>query len=225
MSHKPGPEASGEFFTPETEAKASSVVVLHEWWGITDQIRSVAERLTRAGYNALIPDLFHGATAPYSDAAAATKLMTELDPKAALNEIAGACRLLAEHERSNGKVAVLGFCMGGALALRAAADNRALAAAVTFYGLPDVEATRWSNVRAPILAHLASRDAWAKPERGGQVKALLEASGRSMDLFVYDAEHAFANEARPEVYDEASATLAWERTLEFLGKHLGTAAT
>ena len=97
----------------------------------------------------------------------------------------------------------------------------ALSAVVPFYGIPpSVSKVDYSKIRAPILAHFASRDAWAKPEAAEAVKRELEGRGQSMELHVYDADHAFVNDTRSDVYNVESATLAWQRTVDFLHKHL-----
>lgn len=213
-----GAQASGELVLPAGEGKAPAVVLIQEWWGVNDHIRSLLDRLASAGFVALAPDLYHGKVT--RDPAEAGRLMTELDKPGAIEEIAGAVRYLAAHERSNGKVGVMGFCMGGALSFAAAAAVPELGAAVPFYGIPS-PGPDYSRVQAPILAHFAARDQWAKPEGAQQLKQQLEALGKSMELHVYDADHAFVNDTRPEVYNPAAAALAWDRSVEFLKQHLG----
>jgi carboxymethylenebutenolidase len=146
--------------------------------------------------------------------------MTALDTQAALDEIAGAVRYLAGHTRTSGKVGVMGFCMGGALSFAAAAALPELKAVVPFYGLPS-PAPDYSKVKAPILAHFAARDEWATPAGAEAIKKELEARGQPMELHVYDADHAFVNDTRPDVYNAAAAKLAWDRSVEFLEQHLG----
>lgn len=213
-----GAEASGELVLPAGEGKAPAIVLIQEWWGVNDHIRSLLDRLAAAGFVALAPDLYHGKVT--ADAGEAGRLMTELDKPGALEEIAGAVRYLADHERSNGKVGVMGFCMGGALAFAAAATIPEIGAAVPFYGIPS-PTPDYAQVKAPILAHFAARDQWAKASLAQEIQQQLQGLGKSIELHVYDAEHAFMNDTRAEVYDANAARLAWNRTIEFLQQHLG----
>lgn len=213
---KSGAEASGELAAPDATTKSGAVVLLQEYWGLNDHIKAVASRLADAGFLVLAPDLFHGKVAKNADEA--KKLTAELDRAGALDEIAGAVAFLAAHPQSNGRVAVMGFCLGGAYALGAACVVPGLAAVVPFYGLPP--SADYASVTAPILAHFSKTDAWAKPELAEAIKQQLEGLGKSMELHVYDADHAFFNDTRPEAYDAADAKLAWDRTLVFLRKHL-----
>ncbi|WP_437762270.1 dienelactone hydrolase family protein [Sorangium sp. So ce281] len=214
---KDGSSATGEIVWPKQGDKSPAVVLIQEWWGVNDHIRSLLDRLAAAGFIALAPDLYHGKTT--KDAAEANRLMTELDKPRALEEIAGAARFLSAHERSTGKVGVIGFCMGGALSFAAAATIPELAAAVPFYGVPS-PAPDYTRVKAPILAHFAARDGWATPAAAEAIQKELAARGQSMELHVYDADHAFANDTRPEVYAPEAAKLAWERSIAFLKQHL-----
>jgi len=206
-------DASGVLVTPEHSAgggKPPGIVVLQEWWGVNEQIVGVAERYAEAGFVALVPDLYHGQLA--SDAEQAGRLMKALDSGKAVQEIAGAVALL--RERSNGKVAVTGYCLGGALAFRSAVSVRGLAAVVPFYGLPpDLD---WSQIDAPIQAHFATHDDWATVAGAQKIQAAVTVA---MELHVYDAQHAFANERRPEVHHAEAAKQAWGRALAFLRAH------
>jgi carboxymethylenebutenolidase len=122
--------------------------------------------------------------------------------------------------RGNGKVGVIGFCMGGAMAFAAACHVPGLAAVVPFYGVPPAEKVDYAKVSAPILAHFAKNDPWATVEKGEAIKKQIDAQGKSMTLEIYDAGHAFVNDTRPEAYDEKSAKLAWQRSVAFLKKNL-----
>ncbi|WP_437676530.1 dienelactone hydrolase family protein [Sorangium sp. So ce131] len=215
---KNGSSATGEIVWPKQGGKAPAVVLIQEWWGLNDHIRSLLDRLGAAGFVALAPDLYHGTVT--KDPTEANRLMTELDKARAHDEIAGAVSFLAGHERTNGKVGVIGFCMGGALAFAAAANIPELAAVVPYYGVPS-RAPDYSRVKAPILAHFAARDGWATPAAAEAIRKELAERGQPMELHVYDADHAFANDTRPEVYNPEAAKIAWERSIEFLRQHLG----
>lgn len=208
--------ASGELFgalaTPPLgagDARVPAVVVLQEWWGLNEQIQSIAERWADAGFLAIAPDLYHGKVA--KDAEEAGSMMKALDFGKAVQEIGAAVEFARTHARSSGKIAVTGYCMGGALALATAVNVRGLAAVVPYYGLPgDLD---WSKVDAPIQAHFATHDDWATVAGAQKVKDAVKVP---MELHVYDAQHAFGNDRRPEVYDAAATKLAWDRTLAFV---------
>jgi carboxymethylenebutenolidase len=204
-------EASGVLMTPDgASGKPPGVVVIHEWWGVNDQIKSLAERYAAAGFAAILPDLFHGKLA--KDADEADKMMKALDFGKAVQEIAGAVAFL--RERSNGKVAVTGYCMGGALVFATAVNVRGLAAVVPFYGLPGD--LGWTQIDAPVQAHFATHDEWATVAGAQKIKAAVKVP---MELHIYDAQHAFCNDRRPEVYHPEAAKQAWDRALAFVRSH------
>jgi carboxymethylenebutenolidase len=213
-----GGQVSGLLAEPSGAAKAPSLVLLQEWWGINDHVRSLADRLAKEGFLVVVPDLYHGKTT--KDPGEAAALMTALDTLAAMKEVAGATAFLKAHARGNGKVGVIGFCMGGALALASACHVEGLSAIVPFYGIPPAEKVDYAKVTAPILAHVAKKDEWVTVAKADALKAQLDGLGKSMVLEVYDAGHAFVNDTRPEAYDAPSAKLAWERSIDFLNKHL-----
>lgn len=213
FTSRAGKPATGEIAYPSAR-RAPGVVLVHEWWGLNGHVRSLLTRLADAGFVALAPDLYHDVAT--KDPAEAGRRMAALDWTQALDELAGAAVSLGANPRTNGKVGVTGFCMGGALCFAAAASVADFDAVVPFYGIPDAARYDWSRVRAPIQAHFAFNDRWAKADAARALKSRLDELGRQMELHVYDAQHAFVNDTRPEVYDAASAKLAWERMVAFL---------
>jgi len=192
------------------------VVVIQEWWGLNDQICGVADRFARAGYNALAPDLYQGRVTQQPDEA--NHLMTGLDfPGATHQDIRGAVRHLAAQ---GGKVAVMGFCMGGALTIATAVHVPEVSAAVCFYGIPPSEFADPADIKVPFQGHFADKDDWCTPAAVDALEKSMKAAGRPAELFRYAADHGFFNERRGDVYDAASAQLAWERMTEFLGRSL-----
>jgi carboxymethylenebutenolidase len=216
LKSRSGGDLSAELASPDGSTKAPAVVLIQEWWGVNDHVRAIAARLADAGFLVVAPDLWHGKIA--KDATEAAAMMAAIDRPRALDEIAGAVTFATSHARSNGKVAVMGFCMGGALAFATAASVSGISAVVPFYGVP-AEAD-YAKITAPVLAHVATKDAWVKPAMAEAIKKTIDAAGGSMELHVYEADHAFFNDTRPEVHDPAAAKLAWERTIAFLRKHL-----
>jgi carboxymethylenebutenolidase len=192
-------------------------VVIQEWWGINDQIKKTADRLTEAGYRALVPDLYRGKVATAADEAG--HLMNNLNfVDAAEQDIRGAVQYL---KQSSKKVAVGGFCMGGALTLLAAGRVPEMDAGACFYGIPPKEVLDPRTIKIPLTCHFATHDDWCSPAKVNELEAALKQSKSKFEIHRYDAHHAFMNEARPEVYDAACAKTAWERTLAFIGKALG----
>ncbi len=217
----PGPDGTtvhGTLTLPEGTERAPAIVLVQEWWGLNAHIDSLAARLASEGFRVIAPDLYHGVTT--TDPAEASRLMQALDTRAAVGEIGAAVAHAGGHERSNGKVGITGFCLGGALTFAAACHVKGLSAVVPFYGIPMPEKVDYSRVEAPILAHFALRDGWVTPEKARALETTLEGLGKDIRFEYYEADHAFVNDTRPDVYDPESARLAWSRTVEFFHKHL-----
>lgn len=215
-----GATITGQIARPQGDAKAPTVVLVQEWWGVNAHIASLLDRLADAGFIALAPDLYHGKTT--KDPAEAQQLMSNLDTLAAVKEIGATVEHLRSLPEGNGKVGVMGFCMGGALSLASACHLQGLSAVVPFYGTPPADKVDYSKVTAPILTHVASHDNWVKPEAALAIKAQIDQAAKTtMTVEVYDADHAFVNDTRPEVYKPEAAALAWKRSIAFLHEHLG----
>jgi carboxymethylenebutenolidase len=193
--------------------------VAHEWWGLNDDVRSLCERFAGEGFVALAPDLYHGEHT--TDATRAAQLMQELETPKAMEDLAATVAALRAHPRCNGNVGIVGFCMGGAMSFAAAASVEGIRCAVPFYGIPVAPYWDAARLRVPIQAHFAKHDGWAKPERAAKMRDEVDARGGSMELFVYDANHAFMRAGDPAVYSAESAALAWPRAVGFLHAHLG----
>jgi carboxymethylenebutenolidase len=218
---RPDGQKAPAYAFPVGDAAAPAIVLIQEWWGINEQIKGVARRLVAAGYNVLVPDLYRGRLAATGDEA--NHLMHGLDFADALfQDLGGAVAAAHEH---HGEVAVMGFCMGGALTIAAAVRLPYVAAGVCFYGVPPQGLADPSALRVPLQGHFAEHDDWCTPEVVRQLEDRLRDSGADYELHRYNAQHAFLNEARPEVYDPEAATVAWRRSLDFLGRHLRRAAS
>ncbi|HEX3954405.1 MAG TPA: dienelactone hydrolase family protein [Stellaceae bacterium] len=191
------------------------VVVIQEWWGLNDQICGVADRFARAGYNALAPDLYKGRVTATPDEA--NHLMTGLDfPDATHQDLRGAALYL---KGNSGKLAVMGFCMGGALTVAALVHVREFAAGVCFYGIPPKEFADPAKIATPFQGHFANLDDWCTPAAVDQLETAMAGAGAPHEIFRYDAKHAFFNERSP-AYDVTDASLAWDRMAAFLEKQL-----
>jgi carboxymethylenebutenolidase len=187
------------------------IVVIQEWWGLNDQICGVADRFARAGYNALAPDLYKGRLTTVPDEA--NHLMTNLNfPDATHQDLRGATQHL---KGQGGKVAIMGFCMGGALTIAGCVHIPEVAAGVCLYGIPPKEFADPAKIRVPFQGHFANKDDWCTPAAVNDLDQVLKSAGARYEIYRYDAAHAFANE-RSAAYDVASANQAWERLEGFL---------
>jgi carboxymethylenebutenolidase len=196
------------------------VIVLQEWWGLVPHIEEIADRFAAEGFFALAPDLYHGETAKGPDQAG--KLMMALNIDRTEKDLAGAIDYLRQQEGVTGQgVGTVGFCMGGALSLFAASKNPEVAACVVFYGghpnvKPDLPA-----LNAPVLGIWAGKDGFVTPDVVAALERQLTALGKRHEFHTYaNADHAFFNDTRPEVYDAAAARDAWKRTIEFFRREL-----
>ena len=187
------------------------IVVIQEWWGLNDQICGVADRFARAGYNALAPDLYKGRLTAVPDEA--NHLMSNLDfPDATHQDLRGAARHL---KGQSGKVAVMGFCMGGALTIAAAVHVPDLAAGVCFYGIPPASFADPARIKIPFQGHFANWDDWCTPAAVNDLEKAMKGAGAAPEIFRYDAAHAFFNE-RSAAYNLDCANQAWDRMSAFL---------
>jgi len=214
-----GRMASGYLARP-ARGNGAGVIVLQEYWGLVGHITDVCDRLAAQGFFALAPDLYHGAEAKSPDDAA--KLMMALNIAEAAKDLSGAAdHLIAIANVRPKRVAAIGFCMGGQLALYAACEfPDRICAAVDFYGIhpkvdPDV-----SRLSGPVLGHFALHDRSVSAEAVAALVAKIQDAGKEVEAYTYDAKHAFFNDQRPQVYDRAAAEMAWIRTLDFLRRAL-----
>ena len=218
-----GQPVHGYLAEPADKASAPGVVVIQEWWGLDTEVKAVADRLAKAGYRALVPDLYRGKLA--LEAKEAEHLMGDLNfGDAAGQDIRGAVQYLKA--TGSKKVAVTGFCMGGALTVLSACNIPELDAAVVWYGYPPLEYVDAKAITRPIMAHWATHDEFFALSGVDQLEAKLSDAGTPYEFYRYDAKHAFANpkaDSRglpPLQYNEAAANLAWDRTMEFFKKNL-----
>jgi len=199
------------------------VLVIQEWWGVIDQITRTCDRFAAAGFTALAPDLYGGRAVPLTEPDEAAKEMMALRMPVAAEELSGAVDQLLELTGRD-SVGVVGFCMGGGLALVLACQRPdAVAAVVPAYGVipwPDARPD-YSAMSAAVLGHVAELDGSFSPEAARALEDELSALEKRTTFHVYPGvDHAFFNEDRPEAYDRAAAELLWERTVAFLNEQL-----
>lgn len=210
-----GRTAPGYLAKPAT-GSGPGLLVIQEYWGLVDHIKDLADRFAAAGFVALAPDLYHGDSTTHPDEAF-RKLMALNIAETGKELRAAADHLLSMKEVAPKKVAALGFCMGGQLALFAACESPDhIAAAVDFYGIHPNVKPNFAKLGGPVLCHFATKDEFVKEETARELVAEIEKAGKKVEAHFYDTGHAFLNDARPEAYDEKPAKLAWDRTLAFL---------
>lgn len=217
--------AHGYLAVPTGGSKGTiGVLVIQEWWGLVDQIRRTCDRFAEAGFTALAPDLYSGTAVPLTEPDEAAKHMMALEMGEAATHLSGA---VDELLRRTGAVSVgvVGFCMGGGLALVLACQRPdAVAAVVPAYGVipwPDARPD-YSKLEAVVEGHVAALDGSFSPAAAEALVAELSGLGKTASFHVYpDVDHAFFNEDRPEVYDAAAAGMLWDRTVSFLSSRLG----
>ena len=200
-----------------------ALIVIQEWWGLVGHIINVVDRFAKAGYVALAPDLYHGAIAKEPDEAKKLLMGLAID-KAAL-DIAGAAKYLSERRDVLGRgVGVVGFCMGGSLALWSATLSPEIVAAVGFYpGQPWSRMSPvWENYSGKYaIIHCSEHDGTSSAPGIQEALLAIRAGGGSAEAYDYPGtDHAFFNDGRPEVYDADASAQAWERTLAFFSTHI-----
>jgi carboxymethylenebutenolidase len=197
------------------------VIVIQEWWGLVPHIKDVADRFAAEGFTALAPDLYRGVAASEPDEAG--KLMMAMKLDVAGKDLSGAVDFLQQRTGKQ-KIGVVGFCMGGGLTLTLACQRPdAVAVAAPFYGVipwPDSQPD-WDAIAAVVEGHYAENDAFASPEAARALEANLKSRGKNATFHVYPGtDHAFFNDARPDVYDATAATTAWTRVLALFRANL-----
>jgi carboxymethylenebutenolidase len=218
-----GKSVNGCLADPAAGAKAPAMVVIQEWWGMNDQIKGVADKFAKAGYRALVPDLYRGKQA--LDANEAKHLMEGLNfGDAAGQDIRGAVQYLKGSGSS--KVGVTGFCMGGALTVLSAVNVPEMDAGVIWYGYPPLQYVDASKIKAPLLGHWATQDQAFAISGVDQLEKKLREANVKFEFHRYNCKHAFANETADQKkldmlkYDPKAAEQAWKRTMDFLAKQL-----
>lgn len=212
-----GGSADGYLTTPSS-GKGPGVIVIQEWWGLTDQIKGVADMFAREGFAALAPDFYHGKGAKIGEPDKAQKLMMEFfQANTAAKDAKGAAEYLSNHPAvTSKKVGVIGFCMGGFLALLVGSVTPdKVAAVVDCYGvgqrMPDLKPLRGT----PVLGIFGGKDHSAA--EFANLEKVAKENGVPFTKYTYpEADHAFLNEQRKDVYRPEDAKDAWSKILPFL---------
>jgi carboxymethylenebutenolidase len=195
---------------------APAVLLIHEWWGLNDQIKAVAAEFAREGYLALAVDLYDGDVATSRDEA--RTYVQRVDAATATETLSAWIAWLHAHESGSGKVGTVGWCFGGGWSLNASIAAP-VNATVVYYGRVNRQAADLANLEGPVQGHFGTRDQRINGEMVGGFESEMKKVGRAFETHWYEADHAFANPTGAR-YDQADAQLAWARTLAFFKTHL-----
>src|SRR5438132_13770531 len=223
ITFKSNGATAGGYLASPGSGKGPGVLVIQEWWGLIPQVKGTADMFAREGFNALAPDFYRGKSAQIGEPDAAQKLMMELNIDQAEKDGRGAAQYLASHPKtSSKKVGVIGFCMGGMLAIRAGiVASDVVGAVVDCYGVPMQKKPDYSKLKGiPVLGIFGGKDGsgmGALPD----LESDLNTGGARFEKVVYpNADHAFLNEQRTDVHRPDDAKDAWGRIIPFLKEPL-----
>jgi carboxymethylenebutenolidase len=220
-----GDTAEGYLALPGS-GSGPGVMVVQEWWGLVPQIKQVCDSLAGVGFVALAPDLYRGDIAEHTEMDKANELMSTLPMDRAARDMGGAVDFLLAHPAvTSDKIGVVGYCMGGMLALVVAAQQGdKIGAVAPYYGAPLGDgAPDWSGLTAPVRGHFAGNDDFFPPDATRALEAQLKAMGKDVEFEIHPgAGHAFTNDANVfGTYDPELSARLWKSTVAFLHERLG----
>jgi carboxymethylenebutenolidase len=193
-----------------------AVIIVQEWWGLNDHIKDIANRYAGEGFIAIAPDLYRGQLATNPEEA--SKMMANLELEDGLDTIDKTIKAAREKYKI-ANFGITGYCMGGTYALQAICRLEGLIAAAPFYGdIPDE--TTLKGLRGPVLFISGTKDKWINPEKVGELERIAKSNVLPVKSVKYEADHAFFNNTRPEVYDAEAAKDAWARVIAFFKENL-----
>lgn len=208
---------TGFLAKPEAEGTYPGVVLIHEWWGLNDNIKNSAQKLAKEGYVVLAVDLYNGQVATTSSEAQA--LVGSVDMNAAIENMQSAVTYLRD-EHDAPKVGSWGWCFGGGKSLQLAVSNEELDATVLYYGTPITDESQIDTINWPVLGIFGEEDQSIPVTKVLEFQQALENTGKEHQIFIYpDVGHAFANPSNANYAPDATAD-AWAKTIAFLNDNL-----
>ena len=217
-----GTPVKGYLARPASGEIKGGVIVIHEWWGLNDNIRTMAERLAAEGWAALAVDIYEGEVADTADGARNLMMASMEDPSRGASNVRQAREWLG-NELGVEKVGVIGWCFGGGWALQTAlllGDD--IDASVIYYGRVVTDSAKLEPLTAPVMGHFGGEDTGIPIDGVNKFKQALEDLDKPAEIFIYKGAHhafAFANPSGRR-FDADAAIEAWERTIGFLHEHL-----
>lgn len=198
------------------ESNGKAVILIQEWWGLNPHIKDIADRYADEGFTAIAPDLYRGVVATNPDEAG--KLMQALAVEDGLDTIKNAIDA-AREKYDFQHFGISGYCMGGTYALRAACELEGISASAPFYGdIPSEDVLK--TLTAPTIFISGTRDGWINPEKVATLEEIAEKYELPIESVKYEADHAFFNDTRPEVYDKDAASDAWAKVIQLFDNNL-----
>jgi carboxymethylenebutenolidase len=221
VTYKSGDEnVSGFLALPEGGGKHPAIVVIHEWWGLNDQVKEDTQKLAAQGFVALAVDLYRGKVATTADEA--HELMRGVPDDRGIRDLEAAFAYLAARpDVKPGKIGSVGWCMGGGWSIKLAMSEPKLSACAVNYGSLPTEAASIAKIKAPVLGNFGADDRGITPESVRAFDAAMKAAGKPVDVKIYDgAGHAFENPNNKDGYRPQAAADAWSRMEGFFQKTL-----
>lgn len=204
------------YLTMPDEGSDRAVILIQEWWGLNDHIKDIAGRYADEGFVAIAPDLYRGRLA--RDPNEASQFMAALSIEDGLDTIKSAIDA-ARDETGIGHFGITGYCMGGTFSLRAACEIEGISGCAAFYGdIPPEEIL--SKLTVPTVFISGTKDAWINEQKVAELEDIVERYELPVTSLKYDADHAFFNNTRPEVYDAVAAADAWAFVIGFFNDKL-----
>lgn len=201
---------------PDNADTTKAVVLIQEWWGLNEHIKDIAGRYANEGFIAIAPDLYRGKLA--ANPQEASELMRDLAIEDGLDTIKNAFAA-AREKYGIAHFGVTGYCMGGTFALRAACELEGISAAAPFYGdIPEEDVLQ--NLSVPTVFISGTKDQWINTEKIAQLEEITSKYELPLESLKYEADHAFFNNTRPEVYNENAARDAWAKIIGFFNDKL-----
>lgn len=215
-----GPDNYEGYLAVPESGSGPGIIVIQEWWGLVPHIKDVCDRFAAEGFTALAPDIYKGdSTTDPDEAGTLMQALNIAETEQILRKAVTV--MLARSEVTSKQVGVVGFCMGGQLAMFAAGANPAICACVNFYGIHPKVQPSYRDLNGPVLGIFAERDNYASPEAVKALDKELTLLEKPHEFHTYPGtDHAFFNDDRPEVYNHEAAEDAWKRTLAFLREHV-----
>lgn len=209
-------ESSAFVAIPDGGISPRAVLVIQEWWGLNDHIKDICGRYAGEGFIAIAPDLYRGRIAKNADEAG--KMMHDLELADGIDTIKNGIDTTRE-KYAISHFGVTGYCMGGTYALRSACVLEGISAAAAFYGdTPEDEVLQ--KLTVPTIFISGTKDKWINPEKVAELESIVEKYELPLQSVKYEADHAFFNDTRPEVYDETAARDAWALVVGFFNDKL-----
>ena len=214
-----GDNFRGYFVEPMDEGEHPGVVMIHEWWGLNENIKNMAHELAEEGYNVLAVDLYDGRVASGPEEAGTFATEVRENPERAIEHMKAAAEFLKEQDNFNGKIGSMGWCFGGGMSMQLAL-NEPLDATVIYYGNLETDPEKLRSIDWPVLGVFGEEDTSITVDSVNAFDAALDQLGIDNEIYIYEGVgHAFANPSNAG-HDPEKTADAWGKTVDFLARTL-----